>query len=162
MRALLSLLTTNWRCGEKAVRVLLCVFFFVTDTRFPSGGAENKIAEFSPLARAAAEPAETQKRVIELRLHLQHPFPIMEPDNSETWRDAGEEGGAELENIWIASSDGDVGRVIQLLQEDPSMVNAQDESGYSPLYKDVNIKLHMIVKVVSAVGTPLQVMVTRS
>ena len=37
------------------------------------------------------------------------------------------------ENIWIASSDGDVGRVIQLLQEDPLMVNAQDEVGYSPL-----------------------------
>ena len=57
----------------------------------------------------------------------------MEPDNDETWRDAGEEGGAELENIWTASSDGDIGRVIQLLQEDPSQVNAQDESGYSPL-----------------------------
>ena len=41
------------------------------------------------------------------------------------------------ENIWIASSDGDVARVQQLVGEGVS-VNAQDEHGYSPLHAAVS------------------------
>jgi len=43
----------------------------------------------------------------------------------------GEAGGGE--NIFIAASDGDLARVQQLIGEGTS-VNAQDESGYSPLH----------------------------
>ena len=45
--------------------------------------------------------------------------------------------GAEGENIWIASSDGDVKRVMELLESGVS-VNAQDEQGYSPLHAAVS------------------------
>ena len=38
----------------------------------------------------------------------------------------------EPSNIWVASSDGDLERVKQLLAEGVS-VNAQDELGYSPM-----------------------------
>lgn len=37
------------------------------------------------------------------------------------------------ENIWCAASDGDINRVTFLLNQNIS-VNAQDESGYSPMY----------------------------
>jgi len=43
----------------------------------------------------------------------------------------------ELENIWTASSDGDIQRVQQILLAGESTVNARDESGYTPMY-DVN------------------------
>ena len=36
------------------------------------------------------------------------------------------------DNIWIASSNGDIARVQQLLAEGVS-VNGQDEAGYSPM-----------------------------
>ncbi len=39
----------------------------------------------------------------------------------------------EKENIWIASSDGDLQRVTEILAEGSVSVNAQDETGYSPL-----------------------------
>ena len=39
---------------------------------------------------------------------------------------------SEKENIWIASSDGDITRVIELLSSGVN-INAQDEYGYSPL-----------------------------
>jgi hypothetical protein len=38
----------------------------------------------------------------------------------------------ERKNIWIASSDGDIERVKELLKEGVS-INVQDEAGYSPL-----------------------------
>ncbi len=38
----------------------------------------------------------------------------------------------EGENIWIASSDGDLARVQELVKSGVS-VNAQDENGYSPM-----------------------------
>lgn len=38
----------------------------------------------------------------------------------------------EPSNIWIAASDGDIDRVKQLISEGVS-VNAQDETGYSPM-----------------------------
>ncbi len=50
--------------------------------------------------------------------------------------DATEEEGDEdhdPDNIWIASSNGDIARVQQLLGQGTS-VNGQDESGYSPMY----------------------------
>jgi hypothetical protein len=37
------------------------------------------------------------------------------------------------ENIWIACGDGDVTRVLEILQADPSMVNQPDDFGYTPL-----------------------------
>lgn len=37
------------------------------------------------------------------------------------------------ENIWIASADGDLKRVQELIQQGVS-VNAQDEHGHSPMY----------------------------
>jgi CBS domain containing-hemolysin-like protein len=52
--------------------------------------------------------------------------------------DATEEEGDEYihedpDNIWIASSNGDIARVQQLLGQGTS-VNGQDVSGYSPMY----------------------------
>jgi hypothetical protein len=43
------------------------------------------------------------------------------------------EGDEDPDNIWIASSNGDIARVQQLLGQGTS-VNGQDESGYSPMY----------------------------
>jgi len=50
---------------------------------------------------------------------------------------ADEQAGADEENIWIAASDGDLARVQQLLAAGES-VNAQDESGYSPIHAAVS------------------------
>ena len=72
---------------------------------------------------------------------------IMDPseDSSNTWRICEGEGRADSvyrsgligdsssENIWTAAGDGDIERVLALLSEDPSKVNIQDDSGYSPL-----------------------------
>ena len=38
------------------------------------------------------------------------------------------------ENIWTASSDGDLERVQHLLEKEGVDVNAQDEHGYSPIH----------------------------
>ena len=51
-------------------------------------------------------------------------------DNSNP--DLVEEGDNSDDNIWIASSNGDIERVKELLQSGVS-VNAQDEYGYSPM-----------------------------
>lgn len=53
-----------------------------------------------------------------------------------TWRDSeGDqvEEGSENDNIWIAAGDGNIDRVLTIVHEDPGLVNAQDENGYSPL-----------------------------
>jgi uncharacterized protein len=39
----------------------------------------------------------------------------------------------EPENIWVASSDGDLDRVKFLIEQEGVSVNSQDESGYSPM-----------------------------
>ncbi len=44
-----------------------------------------------------------------------------------------DESDEDPDNIWIASSNGDIARVQQLLGQGTS-VNGQDESGYSPMY----------------------------
>ena len=41
----------------------------------------------------------------------------------------------DLENIWTASSDGDIQRVQQILFAGESTVNSRDESGYTPMYE---------------------------
>jgi hypothetical protein len=38
----------------------------------------------------------------------------------------------ELTNIWVASSDGSIQRVRELLKEG-TCINVQDENGYSPM-----------------------------
>lgn len=40
---------------------------------------------------------------------------------------------SESENIWTASSDGDIARVVELIDGGVN-VNAQDEFGYAPMY----------------------------
>lgn len=42
-------------------------------------------------------------------------------------------GGSSAENIWMASGDGDIDRVLEILSDDPTQINAQDDNGYSPL-----------------------------
>ncbi|KAK6515491.1 hypothetical protein TWF506_007825 [Arthrobotrys conoides] len=37
-------------------------------------------------------------------------------------------------NIWIAASDGDTSQVLSYLSADPSLVNAKDENGYTPIH----------------------------
>lgn len=49
-----------------------------------------------------------------------------------TFADSADEEVMELENIWVASSDADLGRIKQLLEQGVS-VNAQDDTGYSPM-----------------------------
>ncbi|KAJ2752479.1 hypothetical protein GGI19_003803 [Coemansia pectinata] len=38
------------------------------------------------------------------------------------------------ENIWTATGDGDMARVEQLVEADKTLVNAKDQSGYTPLH----------------------------
>lgn len=42
-------------------------------------------------------------------------------------------GCGSTENIWTAAGDGDIERVLALLTQDTTRLNAQDENGYSPL-----------------------------
>jgi hypothetical protein len=37
------------------------------------------------------------------------------------------------DNLWTAASNGDMDRVLELLTQDPSLVNAKDDNGYSAL-----------------------------
>ena len=58
---------------------------------------------------------------------------------------------AGSENIWTSSSDGDIPRVQQLLTEGVS-VNAQDESGYSPIHAAVSYGHADLLKFLLSVG----------
>lgn len=51
----------------------------------------------------------------------------------------------EAANIWVASSDGDMARVKELLSEGVD-VNAQDEAGYSALHGAVSYSHLVLVK----------------
>ncbi|KAK6531376.1 hypothetical protein TWF281_008183 [Arthrobotrys megalospora] len=39
-----------------------------------------------------------------------------------------------MSNIWIAASDGNTAQVLSYLSTDPSLVNAKDENGYTPIH----------------------------
>lgn len=76
-------------------------------------------------AKCAGQWLVTKNR---LNLEVKKYFKILSEKNMEFVQESSE--GSE--NIWIASSDGDVTRVMELLSEGVS-VNAQDDMGYSPL-----------------------------
>jgi hypothetical protein len=40
----------------------------------------------------------------------------------------------EEENVWVASSNGDIDKVKAILQSQKLDINIQDEYGYSPMY----------------------------
>ena len=46
------------------------------------------------------------------------------------------------ENIWVASSDGDITRVQEILSPGLVNVNQQDDNGYSPMYAFSNLILY--------------------
>jgi hypothetical protein len=65
-------------------------------------------------------------------------------DDACTWQMCGTgthtrthtEAHTEIEtsdNLWTAASNGDIERVLVLLTQDPLLVNAKDENGYSAL-----------------------------
>jgi ankyrin repeat protein len=62
----------------------------------------------------------------------------------------------ELENIWIASSDGDLQRVEQLIEEGVS-VNAQDETGYSPMHAAVSYGHTQLIEYLLMKGANLHI-----
>lgn len=59
--------------------------------------------------------------------------------------------GNSDENIWIASSDGDVARVQQLVGEGVS-INAQDAHGYSPMHAAVSYGQVELVELLISMG----------
>lgn len=54
-------------------------------------------------------------------------------------------GDADAENIWVAASDGDLARVSHLVEKEGCPVNAQDESGYSPIHAAVSYGQHQLL-----------------
>ena len=54
-------------------------------------------------------------------------------------------GDADTENIWVAASDGDLARVSHLVEKEGCPVNAQDESGYSPIHAAVSYGQHQLL-----------------
>jgi ankyrin repeat protein len=60
----------------------------------------------------------------------------------------------ETANIWVASSDGDVTRVLQLLQQGVS-INAQDEYGYSPIHAAVSYGHKELIEALISGGADL-------
>ena len=61
----------------------------------------------------------------------------------------------EKANIWVAASDGDLSRVKQLLVEGVD-VNAQDDSGYSPLHAAVSYDHLDLVRFLLSEGASLK------
>ncbi len=53
--------------------------------------------------------------------------------------------GREVENIWVSASDGDLARVSHLVEKEGIDVNAQDESGYSPIHAAASYGQHQLL-----------------
>jgi predicted nucleic acid-binding OB-fold protein len=60
----------------------------------------------------------------------------------------------EPENIWVAASDGDIPRVLELLQQGIS-INVQDEYGYSPMHAAVSYGHKELIELLISGGADL-------
>eukprot|EP01041_Mallomonas_annulata_P009579 gene9579-19905_t len=56
------------------------------------------------------------------------------------------------ENIWVASSDGDIKRVQELLVTGEATVNQQDDNGYSPIHAAVSYGHIQLIQILLTAG----------